>query len=317
MLVVFIVGLDITRNERAKSQLPEKAFIGIGYNPQLFNTGERLEMLDFFSWMKRLEEKSVQEWTIWDASGYAIVNKITSGTSKAIFEILENNPSAKEVLTCLITEQDNKGRSQYQAIELSKLRQNCELRSTYLQRLIEVTGITGSYLNSWDVFRTDPKYEEALDISLEYVKFLEKSNPELIDKINFSKEPNAATRLYLPLEIAEALYLEETRVVKGKFGPTSEEFFDEAILDLQERRKVGYTSLRCQLPPGQDRPAYLMSKANRILSSKCRPKTIKRIIRRDPELKGFLEQSTGPLREEGENIVPYLKRVSKELEGLK
>ncbi|MCS4539508.1 MAG: hypothetical protein HYU03_02310, partial [Thaumarchaeota archaeon] len=50
--------------------------MGFGYNGDLELSGERLEMLDFFSWMKKLQEKGVQEWIVWDASGYFIVNKL-------------------------------------------------------------------------------------------------------------------------------------------------------------------------------------------------------------------------------------------------
>ena len=44
--------------------------MGFGYNPNLTKSGERLDMLSFFAYMQRLQNIGVQEWTIWDASGF-------------------------------------------------------------------------------------------------------------------------------------------------------------------------------------------------------------------------------------------------------
>ena len=156
--------------------------MGFGYNGTLVSLGERLEMLDFFSWMKKLQDKGVQEWTIWDASGYFIVNKLPA--KKLIG--LGSQPSASLILEALVEEQERPKRAE--------IKENCDLRSQYLQRLIQMTGVKAKYLNSWQVFREDSRYAEAVDVALEFVKRLEKDLPDLCaDRIDYSLTSAAET----------------------------------------------------------------------------------------------------------------------------
>ena len=99
--------------------------MGFGYNGSLEKSGERLDMLDFFSWMKQTQ----REWSIWDASAYYIVNK----TSPKKIQKLGDNPSAKNILDVLVNEQERPKRAE--------IIRNCDLRSLYLKRLIELSNI--------------------------------------------------------------------------------------------------------------------------------------------------------------------------------
>lgn len=271
-------------------------------------------MLDYFAWFDKFLKSGIEEVLIWDASCYSIVNKINRYSSRETYSVLSNEPSAKQVMDCLIKEQEKNSRD---------FLTNCQLREQYFRKFIEVLEINVSYLNSWNVFREDDKFIEALEKSLEFVNFLDKNNPELIKKINFNKTPDAATRLYLPLEIAEAVYLEETRNIKTKFGPISEQFFDIAIEGMFEQLGLGYSTLRCNFTPGTDRPAYLMTKGGgRILGSKSSYKTIRKILRFNPELAEYLdsvcEQFKGKYDDGSpERLARFLRRISMQLEGKK
>jgi len=200
-------------------------------------------MLDFFSWMKRLQQQGgVQQWTIWDASGFYIVNK----TPKRRLEALNGDRSGEKILEVLVTEQDSPKREE--------IRRNCDARRQYLKRLIEIADIDAVYIDSRDIFRQDPRYAVALDIALEYVGRLERDNPSLVRKIVPPSE-NPATALYLPLEIAEAVYFEDTAGISGKFGPKTEQFFDACILGAQEEMKRPYMAIWS--PLGPRKPGYL------------------------------------------------------------
>ncbi len=296
--------------------------MGFGYNPQLYCTGERLEMLDYFSWFDKFLKLGVEEILIWDASCYSIVNKIDQFRSRETFSILNNNPSAKEVLECIIKEQEKNPDLIGPQTEIGKYRTNCQLREQYFRKFIEVLNIDVDYLNSWDVFRKDSKFTEALEKSLEFVKILEKEKPDLIRKINFNKKTNSATRLYLPLEIAESIYLRENRNIKTKFGPVSEKYFDIAIEEMFEELDLGYSTIRGRLTPGTDRPAYLGSKDSRVLGSKSTFRTIKRTLKFNPQLEEYLSSICEPFKgkyDDGrtETLPGFLRRVSMQLENKK
>ncbi|MBT3297584.1 hypothetical protein HN385_01530 [archaeon] len=296
--------------------------MGFGYNPQLYCNGERLEMLDYFSWFNKFLKLGTEEVLIWDASCYSIVNKINRFAPRETYSILSKDPSGKQVIECLIKEQERSPNIISPKTEIGKYRTNCQLREQYFRKFIEILNIDVSYLNSWDVFRKDERYTEALEKSLDFIKFLEKDNPNLVRKIYFNRTPNPATRLYLPLEIAEAIYLEETKGIKTKFGPISEQFFDIAIEEMFEQLELGYSTLRCKITPGIDRPVYLGIKEGRPLGSKSTYRTIKKVLKFNPELAEYLDSICEPFKgryDDGkiETLTGFLRRISKQLEGKK
>ncbi|MBI2581000.1 hypothetical protein HYV85_04300, partial [Candidatus Woesearchaeota archaeon] len=226
MLIVF-TGLDMTLSGTCKTVTSQRLFMGFGYNTDLGLFGERIDILNFFSWMKRLQERFSSDWIVYDASGYYIVNR----TPQKRIASLGDNPSAGQILDVLVTEQDSPKRDGM--IEI------CELRSAYLKRASNIAGIPFQYIDSRKVFREERDYETALGMSLEFVQRLNKDNPDLVSRVTPAK-PTPANILYLPLEIAEAFFLRTKFGVNGKFGPKTEEPFDSAILQLAELQEIPF-----------------------------------------------------------------------------
>lgn len=267
--------------------------MGFGYNPDLIAYGERLDILNFYSWMKQLPA----EWFVYDASGYYIVNR----TPENKISSLGSKPTADQILSVLIDEQNRPKRQE--------IMRNCDLRSEYLQRAIKISGINAMYVDSRKVFRDCLDYRIALDESLEFVRRLQKDDPALVEKI-MPNNANPAGMLYLPLEIAEALYFEKAFNVSGKFGPKTEEFFDEAILRLMTEQGTPYQSIRC--PIGPRKSGYLRDE-NVILTSYL-DWYVSEIFRSDPEYKEFVSQYIESFRENGESILDVVLRMKKKLE---
>ncbi len=266
--------------------------MGFGYNSSLAEFGERLEMFDFFSWMKKLQTIGVKEWVVWDASSYFIVNRIPAQQMIK----LGSKPSAQQVLDVLIEEQDSPKRAE--------VKSNFDLRSLYLQRLIELSGVDARYLDSRRVFREDSAYAEALDLSLKFVQRLERDSPDLVAKIKPIKE-NPGSKLYLPLEIAEAFYLNLEYGVEGKYGPQTEQYFDQAILKLETEWDVPYLTVRSALGPRK--PGYLDDQ--NVLTTKMSEKEVKRLLAFDKEYNQWIGTVTSFYSKESENITDTSLRL--------
>ena len=272
--------------------------MGFGYNGTLVSLGERLEMLDFFSWMKKLQDKGVQEWTIWDASGYFIVNKLPA--KKLIG--LGSQPSASLILEALVEEQERPKRAE--------IKENCDLRSQYLQRLIQMTGVKAKYLNSWQVFREDSRYAEAVDVALEFVKRLEKDLPDLVEKIQPNND-NPSSKLYLPLETAEAFYLNLNFGIGGKYGPKTEQYFDEAIVRLEKEWGVPYVTIRS--PLGPRKPGYLRDE--NVLVTGMSDREVKSLLNSDQEYRSWIDAITAIFRQDTETVTDGAMRMLRLLQG--
>lgn len=295
-LVVFTVGLDVVRNSYVQDDAIPRVFMGFGYNPDLQEYGERLDMLNFFSWMKNLQRKNGFECIIWDASGYWIVNK----TPKKKIEKFKGQLSAKNILEVLIEEQESPKRSE--------IKLNCDLRSLYLRRLIGISKLKATYIDSRAIFRDDPLYAEALDLSFDFVERLKIDNPILINKI-IPPSDNPSRELYLPLEIAEALYLRCNINVGAKFGPLTEEYFDACILRLFEELRTPYLALRCSIGPRS--PGYLSGQD--VVRTSSSDLDISRLLRNDEMYKSFVEQYLNPFREPEESLLDCTMRMRNSL----
>lgn len=284
-------------------------FMGFGYNPRLYNphynpalgdfSGERLDMLDFFAWMKRLQDSGVQAWTIWDASGFAIVNKFSDRESR----VFSGLTSGKAILEVLINEQDNLPKR-------ADFKVNGDYRARYLKRLIAISGINGRYVDSRTVFRKDPAYATAVDAALEYVSRLKIEDPRLVDRI-MPKKSNAASDLYLPLELAEALYFENKSGIRGKFGPKTERFFDACILLAQERREIPYVTMRSPLSPR--RAAYLFDE--NVLWTRSPIWYDLDLLERDIPYRRYVEGYLRPFQEREEPLFDCVLRMKQALRG--
>ena len=254
-------------------------------------------MLDFFSWMKKLQDKGVQEWTIWDASGYFIVNKLPV---KKLMS-LGPQPSASLILEALVEEQERPKRAE--------IKENCNLRGWYLQRLIEITGVRARYIDSRQAFRRFPAYTEALDVALEFVKRLEKDSPGLVEKIQPNND-NPASKLYLPLEVAEAFYLNLNCGIGGKYGPKTEQYFDEAIIRLKKEWEVPYATIRS--PLGPRKPGYLRDE--NVLVTGISDREVKSLLNSDAEYRAWIDGITAVFRRDTETVTEGALRMLRLME---
>jgi hypothetical protein len=266
--------------------------MGFGYNPDLARFGERLDILNFFSWMRTFQESLGSAWTIFDASGYAIVNK----TPQKKIKKLGDKPTSEQILDALVSEQDRPKRAE--------VMRNCELRSQYLQRLVEVVGIQADYIDSRKVFRESRQYKEALDVALEFVERLKIEDADLVDRI-CPPNPNPASKLYLPLEVAEAIYLWEIGKVAGKFGPTTEEDFDRAILGALEKKAQPYETLRCSFGPRK--PGYLSDR--NVIWTQSPDTFVNDILETDQEYLNFVAQYLDQFRGQDESVKSCAMRM--------
>ncbi len=272
--------------------------MGFGYNPNLVREGERLDLLDFFAWMKRVQKATGSEWTIWDASGYYIVNR----TPAEKIRKLGGRPTGKQILEVLAEEQERPKRRE--------IAEACDRRSLYLQRALEISGVQGQYLDSRRIFREDERYAEAVDVALEFVERLSREEPELVKKIQ-PLNANPVSQLYLPLEIAEAFYLKYSYGIGGKFGPASEEGFDTAILQLLEEWQEPYLAVRCPL---DYRKAGYLTDEN-VITTSMSPKEITLLLAKDRRYGSFVEEYLAEFRKEGESLLEVIPRLQSQLGG--
>lgn len=253
-------------------------------------------MFSFFSWMKQLQQTEGTEWIIWNASGYYIVNRAT----RKNFEKLGPDPSAEAILETLIEEQERPKRREIQ--------ENCDLRAAYLERLANLAGVRVRCIDSRQVFRNDPRFAVALTKALDATEWLGRVFPSLVNRLTPQTE-NPASALYLPLEIAEAVYLQETEGVDRKFGPTTEEWFDAAILQTQNTLRQPYLTLRC--PIGPRRPGYLSDR--NVLWSRSSPGWSDTALQ-DTTYRGFVESYSAEFRKENESVGDTVRRLQEGLE---
>jgi hypothetical protein len=280
--------LDTTIKEVS---IPANFMMGFGYNPRLSEAGERLDILQYFSWMKVLQEKGIaNKWFIWDASCYAIVNSARGKN----FKKLGDNPEAESILEFLMNELARPKKQQ--------IRDNCELRGAYLRKAMEIvgmkTGFNAKYIDAKKVIEQDPGYAIALEFALEYVQDLEKTTPDLIARIN-PKNPNPVSKLYLPLEIAETIYLRETYDALVKFGPDKEEDFDKCIIGFNEDNNTSYATIRCN--PGPRKSGYLDDELSVRTSSP--DKYVKELLDRDKPYRDFVRSFLASVETEKRDLL--------------
>ncbi|MEM4756209.1 MAG: hypothetical protein QW594_03685 [Candidatus Woesearchaeota archaeon] len=292
-----IVFIPPQQNDTLDSDItPTTLFFGVGYNPTLSLLGERLDLLNFFFWMKQVQDQRFVEWYIYDASSYAIVNRTPEQKIKQLGE----KPTAEQVLEVLINEQDSPKRQE--------MMDACQLRSQYLRKAIQYFSLRAQYVDAREVFRNDQAYQQALEEALDFVEQLERKNPMLVERI-LPKKVTAANRLYLPLEIAEARYLQERYGVKGKFGPESEIFFDTAIRALFNEKKIQYQCIRCSCGPRK--PGYLAD--TNVIWTSSQERAIRDLLQNDVTYHSFVELYLAPVRKQEEAVEDAAIRAAKAL----
>jgi hypothetical protein len=272
---------------------PSKIFMGFGFNPDLEERGERIDILKYFSellWYKDVGKMVV----LWDASCINIVNVTPQKKLKSL-----NPVTGSGLIDILLGELERPKRSQ--------IRRNSDLRGYYLARINQVVGLEADYIDAGQVLRKDKSFAVCLDEALDYVERLKVESPEILKKIN-PNNPNPASRLYLPLEIAESIYLQKKYDVDGKFGPITEEFFDYCILGVQEARGIAYTVFYCG--NGPRRAGYLSDP--RSITTKS-SKDFDSYLLQDTPYRDWLIESISGLNKEGAPLLNFIQSIKQSI----
>lgn len=297
---VFIAGLEISANRFNVNPfvMPQDVFMGFGYNPMLREQGERLDMLEYVAWMKRLLDAGVNFVTFWDASAYQMVNVLPKG------RFCGNPASAPDAAAGFLETLAE----ELQRPKRAEIAENCALRNKYLWNLRSLTGLSptrsGSVRSVTDLFRgikdgedggkdlvqraeqnNFARYATLFCQAAEYVERMQTDEPWLLSQVfppallKKIKEENPAAQFYLPMEMAEAMYLQNNTpgILSGKYGPQSEQPFDNFILGIQQERFQPYAALRS--PLGPRKPGYL--KDNDVLWTSSSNDDIAKLIRRN------------------------------------
>ena len=181
---------------------------------------------------------------------------------------------------------------------------NCDLRQDYLKRAIEISNISAAYFDAKEVFRTDLRFVETLDVTLEYVERIKVESPEIYCQI-VPANCNSASGLYLPLEIAESVYLSKFFGVNVKFGPITEKLFDYCIMKVQKELNTAYTSVRC--PLGPVRPGYLSTE--KAITTRMKDSEVKKLLEEDSEYRNYVESYLKPFQVSGELLLESAIRM--------
>ena len=174
---------------------------------------------------------------------------------------------------------------------------------------MNIACIGASYTDSRQVFREDSRYGEALDVAIEAVERMKIDYPQIVDKV-MPPIVNAANALYLPLEIAEAIYLQETKGVQAKFGPESEEFFDACIKKVQEDRGIPYCFIR--KPLGPRKAAYLSD--TKVIATQSQDSRVDFLLR-DEDYKQYVKGYLFPFSQKKESVLDTALRMRDKLAG--
>ena len=225
-----------------RGEYPEEIYIGLGYNGGLSKKGEKIDILDFLSWAKKVQNIFPKmKLTVWNAASYQVVNL----HNKPINYIYDNNLADSIVsdILDLIEKED-------------EISHNVSLRTQYIQTIVDLFDLNCQVIQAEDKMKTE-QFLNNFQLALDYCRDNNKQNLEIIRGVNRPK--NCFAALYTPLEVAEALYLNEMYGCEYKLGPISEAPFDKIIFDIsRQERKHYYKFIWYSKPPG--RPAsYLKS----------------------------------------------------------
>ena len=207
-----------------RGHYPKNIYKGVSYNPHLLEYGEKLDNLDFFSYLCEVREFVTGESVIFDASCYHALNLIdvdwiSPNVAPAICQEL--------VRTFFLN---------------NELRENSLLRKEYLLRMNSFSGYQMKIISMADVL-TDPKkigdFESRLTSGLAHCETsVENSRLKIRNFVKYRRIDTEFSKLYTPLVLAENLYAREILKCNVKLGPISEVSFDSFISKIQ-REKSG------------------------------------------------------------------------------
>lgn len=187
---------------------------GVSYNPYVTQLGENINLIDFFSYLARINSKGL----ILNASPYAVVNYERTvpalyyssdtariATKKFIEWFLQNNGIAK----------------------------SSNQRGKYLEAMSIVLfpqKQKPTIINAEELWSSE-KYQFALQEAIEFCSGCKSDGEKLnINRYaNYNRYDTEYQRWYSVLVLAEVIYLHDVFGVNVKLGPTSESNFDNLI----------------------------------------------------------------------------------------
>lgn len=205
---------------------------GVSYNPLLLDSGERLDMLDFFSWGKKVQEVEPNfRFLVLDATLYWVVNavgkmpveKYCKDAARIAVERfkaeLEENKVAKQILEA------------------------SELRNRYLLAMASLFP-NGScqVVSAKDLWYGNDAYLNALQEAVDFVvaSRLEGADFKFAKYAQYSRYNQEYQKWYTPLVLGEAKYLYDAYGISAKLGPTSETAFDSLIRKMIGKEECGF-----------------------------------------------------------------------------
>lgn len=199
---------------------------GVSYNPFVTTFGENVNLLDFFSWIRRSGMRGV----ILDASLYAVVN-----ASKEQLSTRYSSKSAAEAVAFL-----KEGIGRFPNIRLA-----AEMRERYLRAAAvslfspRDAPLVISAEEFWD---NRKEYLECLQEAIRFCAGNPKDGEPLkIERFaEYERYGAPYQRWYSVLVLAEVLYLNRVYGVNIKLGPTSEAAFDTLIRDIMREQGIRF-----------------------------------------------------------------------------
>jgi hypothetical protein len=215
-----------------RGDLPQGAYKGVSYNPNLIRDGEKLGNLDFFSWARRVQSVVPDfELTVLDASPYQVINEMGN---------LVRYPGQLQPYEF---EEWFYGMLEKGVSSNGELAENCEIRNRYLKAMLEVSGVKGRVVSALDLIKDkDPQLIEALRTA-RFLCGVDTPSGGIItvDKaVDYRRYNGTFAKTYTPAVVAEALYFLSNNGIKAKLGPTSEVAFDKLIGKMMRRETDDY-----------------------------------------------------------------------------
>ena len=204
----------------------------------MLETGERFDLLDFFSWAKIMTDAVPgARFVVLDASLYWAVNAVPEPLSeKPLGKADGFRPAAEEVVE-KIKKRISSGFGE-------TVRKASAIRNRYLRAMASLfTNQPVRVIGGNDLWNGNGGYLQALSESIEFC-----SNPSpvvgtapvsLTRTARYSRYNQEYQRWYTPLVLAEARYLRSAYGVEAKLGPTSETAFDKLIVESMRAGCIG------------------------------------------------------------------------------
>ena len=264
---------------------------GVSFNPFVSSFGENVNILDFYSWVKRSRMKGI----ILDASLYAIVN----AAKQPLVEIFSPT-AAEDAVEFLKSRMDS----------YPDIKKSAETREKYLRA--SATSLfapaDAPLVISAEEIWERKKYIECLQKAIEFCC----GNPpegerlEIISYADYTRYGSDYQRWYTVLVLAEVLYLNQIYGVNIKLGPTSESNFDNMIKKFMKDQGIPFAFVwyNREIEKSIPYPERLsFDDGNEELKEKLS----------NERLGKWVEEIIGPFAKEGEKLTETVSRVIRQV----